>query len=234
MDNITPVLDHGYVRLAGVFGDDLMVVNAARVSYGKSHSTFTAGDRRLIRYLWTHDHRSPFYHPKLQFEVRAPLLVTRQWQRHIVDSTFTTEGVAINEQSRRYTQDDLEFYLPAEWRQPDEANKQASRPAAASRPDIQAALAAWMADGVAQYHAALASGVAPEQARLFLPANAQYTTWYWTASLFAVLHFWALRQGEAAQWEIQQYATVVGQAVHAHFPETWAVAGGPESAETAT
>ncbi len=99
---------------------------------------------------------------------------------------------------------------------------------------VQAALAAWMADGVAQYHAALASGVAPEQARLFLPANAQYTTWYWTASLFAVLHFWALRQGEAAQWEVQQYATVVGQAVHAHFPETWAVAGGPESAETAT
>jgi len=218
------VLDHGYVRLVEVLGNDLMVVNAARVSYGKRHTALTAGDVRLLAYLWQHQHLSPFYHPKLQFEIRAPLFVTRQWQRHIVDSVHTSEGVALNEESRRYTQEDLEFYVPELWRGPHPTNKQASVEAPVEHAWWRGLLKETVQEGVTRYRDALAAGVAPEQARLFLPANAQYTTWLWTASLYAVLHFIQLRRGEGAQWEMTAYAEAIAACVRTVFPETCAVA----------
>ncbi|MCL8208233.1 MAG: FAD-dependent thymidylate synthase [Actinomycetia bacterium] len=219
------VLDHGYVICHGVFGSDLTVVNAARASYGVRHTTFDERDRRLLRYLWVHGHTSPFYHPKLQFEVSAPLMVARQWWKHVVDSAHTMETPAWNELSRRYTVAEPTFYIPAEWRRASATNKQASAepldPAASSRWADR--LRAHVEAGLALYREALADGIAAEQARAFLPANIQYTTWYWTASLYAVLHFLRLRQHADAQVEIQAYARAIAGIVADAFPETWAV-----------
>ena len=230
---VTPVLDHGYVRLLGVFGDDLMVVNAARVSFNAEHAVMEAADRKLLRYLWEHHHASPFYHPKMQFEVKAPIFVARQWQRHIVDSAHISEGVAWNELSRRYTQDKLEFYEPKEWRQSHKHNKQASEGVVATTEDWKVYLNAAIEDAVFNYESAIEAGIAGEQARFFLPANIQYTTWQWTCSLYAALHFVTLRAEEGAQWEIQQYAKVIQKMVKQAFPDVWAATQAIEKKEQA-
>jgi thymidylate synthase (FAD) len=220
-----PVLDRGYVVLRDVLGSDLTVANAARASYGVRHEALDDRDRRLIRYLWRHGHQSPFYHPKLQFEIKAPLMVARQWWKHVVDSAHTMETPAWNEVSRRYVVSEPEFYIPERWRQASRDNKQAS----GDFVDEGAAqtwterLRAHVAAGLALYQAAVDAGLAGEEARAFLPANIQYTSWYWTASLYAVVHFVDLRRHEAAQREIQAYADVIARLVADAFPETWAV-----------
>lgn len=219
------VLDDGYVILHAVLGSDLTVVNAARVSYNRKRDQFDERDWRLLRYMARHRHQSPFYHPKLQFEVKAPLMVARQWWRHVVDSTHTMEQAAWNELSRRYVQEDLAFYRPPAdgWRAPLPGNKQAS--AEAIDPEtgqrFSAALDRLIAEASEWYRRALQAGIAAEQARLFLPANALYTSWYWTASLWSVWHFCALRRQEEAQGEIQQYAEAVEQLTAPRFPYAW-------------
>ncbi|CAB1129041.1 Flavin-dependent thymidylate synthase [Candidatus Hydrogenisulfobacillus filiaventi] len=221
------VLDHGYVILHEVLGSDLTVVNAARVSYNRRKQTLEEEDVRLLRYMATHEHRSPFYHPKLQFEVKAPLVVARQWWRHVVDSVHTVEETAWNELSRRYVSEEPEFYRPGPeaWRRPHPRNKQA-----AAGPLGAEAGAYWsreldaaIEDGIRRYRAALEAGIAPEQARLFLPAYGLYTSWYWTASLWSVWHFCALREGEDAQGEIREYARAVRELAEAAFPESFRV-----------
>lgn len=218
----TDVLDHGYVARVGVFGNDLMVVNAARVSHDVRHTKFTAADKKLLRFLAVNGHSSPFYHPKLQFEIYAPIFVTRQWQRHIVDSAHTSEGVALNELSRRYTEDNVEFYEPKVWRGTHKTNKQGSGVPVADQASWRDMMHACVEDGIYAYREALKAGIAGEQARFFLPANVEYTRWQWTCSLQAAMHFVALREKEDAQWEIQQYARAVAPMVEEAFPETWA------------
>lgn len=219
------VLDRGYVICHGVFGDDLTIVNAARASYGVRHTEFDTRDRRLLRYLWTHGHTSPFYHPKLQFEITAPLMVARQWWKHIVDSAHTMETPAWNELSRRYTVSTPTFYRPTIWHRASQNNKQASAEPLTAEDNARwtQRLEDHIAQSVALYQAALEDGLAAEQARAFLPANIQYTTWYWTASLHGVLHFLNLRQHDGAQVEIQAYAAAIADIVSQAFPETWAV-----------
>ena len=46
-----PVLDKGYVRLVDHMGNDLSVVNAARVSYDKESPEFDERDSRLLNFL---------------------------------------------------------------------------------------------------------------------------------------------------------------------------------------
>jgi thymidylate synthase (FAD) len=220
-----PVLDQGYVALRDVLGSDLTVVNAARASYGVRRETLDDRDRRLLRYLWRHRHTSPFYHPKMQFEIKAPLMVARQWWKHVVDSAHTMETPAWNEMSRRYVVSEPEFYLPTRWRLAATANKQASGGEVG-----EAASALWterlrahVEASVRLYREAVEAGLAGEEARAFLPANIQYTTWYWTASLYAVLHFVDLRRHADAQWEMRAYADVIARLVADAFPETWRV-----------
>src|SRR5690625_4627941 len=112
----TTVLDKGYVRLVDVMGSDLTVVNAARVSFDRESKELNDKDINLIKFLAREGHTSPFRHASLQFEVYAPLMVARQWFKHIVGSDHTMD--AWNESSRRYITENEEFYIPDpyEWR----------------------------------------------------------------------------------------------------------------------
>ena len=113
------VLDNGFVRLVDVMGSDLSIVNAARISFGRESDSMNDKDRKLLHYLWEHRHTSPFRHASLQFHIKAPLFVLRQWMKHQV-------GCAWNEISGRYVKFNPEFYVPEIWREQHETNKQGS------------------------------------------------------------------------------------------------------------
>jgi len=206
------VLDHGFVELIDHMGSDLTVVNAARVSFGKRKTEFDPTDRKLIRYLLKHGHTSPLRHCQLQFHVKAPIFVLRQWMRHRIASEF-------NEVSSRYVElGAAEFYHPEKFREQSTSNKQGS--------------AGDLTTGVTQAHDSYDNaisqaqrsytelrslGVAKEQARCVMPVS-QYSEVYWTASLQAVLHFLSLRLDSHAQWEIREYAKAVRELILAIFP----------------
>ena len=107
------------VSLIDSMGTDLTVVNAARVSFGKKKTKFTKQDSKLIDYLATHNHWTPFGHCSLQFHCEAPVFVARQLVKHQV-------GLVWNEVSRRYVDSEPEFYQPEEWRLRAEDKKQGS------------------------------------------------------------------------------------------------------------
>lgn len=219
------VLDKGYVRLVDTLGNDLSVVNAARVSYDKESEEFTAKDEKLIKFLVREGHTSPFRHAALTFEIYAPLFVARQWWKYAVSSTHVDDQNGWNESSRRYITESEEFYVPSasSWRSKPENSKQGSgAPVDASigfyytnklNQNIQSA--------VDTYHEAMADGIAPEIARLFLPAYGMYVRWRWTASLQSVMTFLDQRLEHDAQVEIQEYAFAVKDLAHQVFPQTF-------------
>jgi thymidylate synthase (FAD) len=207
------VLDKGFVRLVDAMGSDLSVVNAARVSFGKRKDTFEEGDVKLINYLAKHEHTSPFRHAYLQFHVKAPIFVFRQWMKHQV-------GCSWNEISGRYVEfPDDEYFVPASFRQQAKVNKQGSEGAidGASHGKALESYLASCRSAVAHYKELLSLGVCREQARCVLPV-ALYSEVYWTVSLQAVAHFIRLRADSHAQWEIQQYAAAVRQVVEPLYP----------------
>ena len=174
------VLDKGFVEIVDVMGSDLSVVNSARVSFGKKAEKIRPRDERLINYLWEHNHSSPFRHATLQFHIKAPIFVLRQWQKHQV-------GCAWNEISGRYVEFDYEFYTPNHFRVQSKDNKQGSEGAVDPTTEKQAQEIYWNSCDTAMqgYSALLNMGVAKEQARMVLPLNL-YSECYWTASLQAV------------------------------------------------
>jgi thymidylate synthase (FAD) len=217
------VLDEGYVRLVDTLGDDLSIVNAARVSYDKESDSFEPKDAKLIKFLLREGHTSPFRHAALTFEVYAPLFVARQWWKYAVASTHVDEQNGWNESSRRYITEDEKFYipLPHEWRSKPENSKQGS----GEPVDIELGqkyfdmLCQAVVDGTEAYHMAMDDGIAPEIARLFLPAYGMYVRWRWTVSLQGVLTFLDQRLEHDAQWEIQEYAKAVLDLTGQAFPE---------------
>lgn len=220
------VLDRGYVILHDVMGSDLTVVNAARASYNKKSDELTDRDVRLIKYLANHGHTSPFRHATLQFEIYAPLMVARQhWKYVIGSSTIEATGdnmTAWNESSRRYVTEEPEFYVPEtdEWRSAPENSKQGSgAPINDKLGTIYTGyLTHYINLGKSIYEDALKDGVAPELARLFLPAYGMYVRYYWTASLQAVAHFINQRIADDAQREIYEYAKAVYELALPKFP----------------
>src|SRR5690625_125001 len=213
------VLDHGYVRLVDVMGSDLSVVNAARVSFAKESAEFDEQDERLIRFLAREGHTSPFRHAMATFEAKAPLMVARQWWKYVVGSDHTMESW--NEASRRYVTMEPELYVPERWRNAPESRKQGSDGAIEDdelNSEATAILRRMIVAGVESYEALMAEGIAPEQARLCVPAYAMYTAWRWTASLQSVTHFLAQRLADDSQWEIQQYARAVYRLIEPEFP----------------
>lgn len=220
------VLDEGYVRLVDTLGDDLSVVNAARVSYDKESGEFGSRDEKLIKFLIREGHTSPFRHAALTFEVYAPLFVARQWWKYAVASTHVDDQNGWNESSRRYITEDEKFYipLPHEWRSKPENSKQGSGEPVDEQIGAKHfhRLAETVVQGVEAYRDALEDGVAPEIARLFLPAYAMYVRWRWTVSLQGVMTFLDQRLEHDAQWEIQQYALAVKDLSHQAFPQTFA------------
>jgi thymidylate synthase (FAD) len=221
---LIPVLDHGYIRTISTLGSDIDVVNSARVSFDKEVESLEEKDLSLISFLVKHKHDSCLRHCAMTFEVYAPLMVARQWYKHNVGSTMLDDQLGWNESSRRYVTENEQFYIPTpdSWRSVPENRKQGS--AEPVKGYIGAKYTSKMMRLVEQqerlYKEALDDGIAPEQARLLLPAYSMYVRWRWTASLNALLHFISLRLDPHAQWEIQQYAQAINSEVTQHFPVT--------------
>ena len=210
-DNIINVLGNGYVRLVDHMGSDLSVVNAARASFAKESKDFSTQDARLIDYLARENHMSPFRHAFMTFEFKAPLMVARQHWKYVVGSDHTMDSW--NESSRRYITMDPEFYIPTsdQWRLAPEDKKQGSHGIA--DPFYGSVLSQELKDyvekGEALYNLAIENGIAPEQARLFLPAYSMHVVYRWSCSLQSACLFLAQRLEELAQEEIREYAEAV-------------------------
>lgn len=217
------VLDHGYIRLVSNMGTDLDVVNAARASFAKESSELTERDSKLIDFLIRDKHDSTLRHCTMTFEVYAPLMVARQWYKHAVSSTHLDDQMGWNESSRRYITENEEFYmpLPDQWRSASQNKKQGSglpveTPIGA---EFTQRLRKLIDEGYTAYQEALEANIAPEQARLLLPAYGMYVRWRWTTSLNGALHFLALRLKEDSQYEIREYARAVEELMLPYYPE---------------
>ena len=216
------VLDKGYVRLVDYLGDDTTIVNSARVSFNKAVDEMTERDERLIDFLARENHESPFRHATLQFEIYAPLMIARQWWKYVIGSSHQMD--AWNESSRRYITENEEFYIPKadEWRSYPENIKQGSGEPINDEIGFKLTreLNEYISHGEHLYKQALELGVAPEQARLFLPAYGMYVRWYWTASLQSVAHLIRQRTADDAQYEFRLYAEVVKELAIDKFPKS--------------
>jgi thymidylate synthase (FAD) len=196
------------LRLLDSMGNSLSVVNDARQSFAAESAEWTERDGKLLRYLAKHHHTSPFRGVVFKWSVNAPLFIARQWWKHTVASTFVDDQLGWNEKSFRYcAADEAEFYVPIEFLQQSEDNRQASAgPLAGTSQALALAQYAQAVEACKQAYAGLLLiGVSKEQARAILP-SALYTSFVWTCSLQALFHFISLRIGKGAQGEIVSYA----------------------------
>lgn len=214
------VLDKGFVELIDSMPKenmDLRVVQCARTSFNGTIYN-DERDYKLLKYLIEHKHLSPLEHCKFTFRIKAPIVVLRQWMRY-------RTGV-FSEISYRYIEvDDDDFYIPSQWRFQSESNKQGSSDKILPTDEWEhKLLLGFLKDmidfGYTSYKRALEIGVAREQARLFLPAFALYTTVIWTVDLRNLLHFLNERLAENAQWEIRQYAKAIFEIARHLAPKT--------------
>lgn len=206
----------GFVELLETFGDDLTVVNAARVSFDKVSTTLTEADKKLINYLAKHDHVSPFFHPQVRFRLKMPIFVAREWFRHQI-------GFARNEVSRRYVDTPPECWIPfaVDARARDPKVKQGSKSTPVEdAEEVHQILKDQIQGAMVTYQELLTRGVAPEVARAVLPQS-MYTEFVETASLAAVARLCHLRLGADAQKEIRDYAGFVNQCLESAFPVSW-------------
>jgi thymidylate synthase (FAD) len=196
-------------------GSDLTVVNAARVSFAKERAEFDhATDRGLIKYLAKHNHWSPFAHCSASFRVKAPIFVARQLVKHTV-------GFSWNEVSRRYVDEEPEFYVPDAWRLKAENVKQgSSEDLHDDSYFISDAVANGTADTLDTYNWILNHGICPEQARMVLPQNTM-TEWIWTGTLYAWARMCELRLDPHTQAETRVVAQAVSNEMAALFPVSW-------------
>jgi thymidylate synthase (FAD) len=207
----------GFVELLDTFGDDLTVVNAARVSFDKESTQLSTADQKLIRYLATHEHVSPFFHPQARFRIKMPIFVAREHYRHQI-------GLARNEVSRRYVDSPPECWVPAaeEIRERDPRLKQGSKENAVEGADeVWALMSVQTAAAMDTYKLLLEKGVAPEVARAVLPQS-MYTEFIETGSLAAYARICHLRMDPHAQREIRRYAEVISDLLQPVFPVSWA------------
>jgi thymidylate synthase (FAD) len=239
-----PVLDAGHVQYVAHMGDDLMVVNAARVSFAKESEfdydikeeidvdgrsvtehkcnfRLKEKDKKLISYLATHQHWTPFAHPQITLRIKAPISIRTQLFKHKV-------GFVENEVSRRYVKEVPEWYNPMWRKAPTDGAKQGSSGFIKDDESIRPITLMMIEKdyeescrlAVARYNKLIEEGVAPEQARFVLPQGV-YTEWWWTGSLAAYARVCKQRSDPHAQWEVQQYANAIGQIIEPLFPISW-------------
>ena len=212
----------GRVDYVNHMGDDLTVVNSARVSFGVEKEELDDRDKKLINYLIRHKHTSTLEHNLITFRFCVPLFVRSQHHRHRTWS--------YNEISRRYTDVNIQFYEPSEFRTQHKSNRQASNVDEVVNPVVYR-----FEDGgetrasslISRHHEyslrlfedLISSGVCREQARGVLPQN-MYTEYYGTVNLSNLLKFVELRTHVGAQWEIQRVAQACLEIAAELFPET--------------
>jgi len=202
------------VSLIDYMGDDISVVNAARVSFNKrseyehyiENPTLPEKDAKLIKYLAKHNHWTPFAHTCLSFRIKAPIFVARQLVKHQVGGVW-------NEVSRRYVDDEPEFFFPDVWRGKPVNAKQGSSGVVEniwwipedSYYSVQEGVKEITQYSLNRYKRMIQEGVAPEQARMVLPQNTM-TEWIWTGSLPFFTRVIALRTDPHTQQETQEVA----------------------------
>jgi thymidylate synthase (FAD) len=212
----------GFVELVQSMGEDITVVNSARVSFGVHKEELDDKDKKLINYLIKHRHTSTLEHNMATFRIKVPLFVRSQHHRHRTWS--------YNEISRRYTNSNIEFYMPRDFRTQHKSNRQASNFEDKINPEVHDG--SWGSSGdaaslyqehceesVRLFNTFLESGVCREQARALLP-QAMYTEYYATANCNNILKFIGLRTHEGAQWEIQELAKGMLTIIESLWPET--------------
>jgi len=215
----------GCVEYVQHMGDDLTIVNAARVSFGKQKEVIDAKDKKLIKYLIQNRHTSTLEHNIVTFRFKVPLFVRGQHHRHRTWS--------YNEISRRYTAENLEFFEPLTFRTQHKSNRQASndeeqinpfigdvKPSLVPAKGITAcnAVRQHHANSLKLYHDLLTAGVCREQARGVLPQNL-YTEYYGTCNLNNLVKFLDLRLDSHAQWEIRKVAEACRDIAKELWPE---------------
>lgn len=213
--------DVGRVEYVDHMGGDITVVNSARVSFGVQKEEVDDGDKRLINYLVGHRHTSTLEHTLVTFRFVVPLFIRSQHHRHRTWS--------YNEISRRYTDVDIKFYSPEEYREQSKSNRQASTeetfiphkyiPSIEASMNLVDAVKQHHKDSILLYNNLLGAGASREQARGVLPQN-MYTQYYGTANLNNLLKFIELRKHAGAQWEIRKVADAVLQICEELFPIT--------------
>ena len=209
------------VTLVDKMGSDLTVVNAARVSFGKKKTKFTKKDAKLINYLATHNHWTPFGHCSMQYHISAPVFVARQLVKHQV-------GLVWNEVSRRYVDTEPEFYQPKEWRLKADDKKQGSSNEVwemtdewdvVDNPNLSYENA--MFDAKRRYlHWVNDLNICPEQARMVLPQS-MMTEWYWSGTLMAFARVCNLRCKPDAQLETRMVSDQIDKIGAEEFPVSW-------------
>ena len=196
------------ISLIDKMGSDITVVNAARVSFAKRKEVFDDKDEKLIKYLAKHNHWSPFGHASMQFLIKAPIFVARQLVKHQV-------GLVWNEVSRRYVDDEPEFYVPFMWRNRAENKKQGS-----GDEEVEYDITDFVKSAKELYTDMLKSDIAPEMARMVLPQN-MMTEWYWSGTLYAFARVCNLRCKPDAQKETQMVADQIDVLAKELFPNSW-------------
>lgn len=225
MTNIKYLYDDkiGSVELVQSMGEDITIVNSARVSFGVEKKDLDDKDKKLINYLIKHKHTSTLEHNIATFRIKVPLFVRSQHHRHRTWS--------YNEISRRYTDVNMEFYVPSSYRTQHKSNRQASNVDNQINPQMDSypillesrlcneAVEYHTQSSIALYEDMIKKGIAREQARMILPQNL-YTEYYATANLNNILKFVELRTHEGAQWEIQMLANNMLDIVQDLWPVT--------------
>ena len=217
-DYTIKVLDNGYVKLLNIGGpdgqgDDRDPANCARISFDAKDTRDREDDLKLNRYLWTHQHTTPFEMTETWWEMKMPIFVARQFVRH--------RTASINEVSRRYVDTEPDVYFPSRWRAKAADKKQGSSPDPLhhmAEASSNVAYFAATASALSTYRKMLKAGVAPEMARMVLPLST-YTTWVWHQDLHNLLHMLRLRSAPDAQWEARQYANAMLALLRDRLPD---------------
>ena len=231
MERRVNVLDAGFVEYVDHMGNDLTIVNAARVSFdkesdwdtepdwrGQHERRLSIKDTKLIDYLAKHNHWTPFAHTSITLRIKAPISIRTQLFKHKV-------GFVENEISRRYVSYEPDLYYPSFRGKPTNGAKQGSDDFITdvrTKERIDRIYRECAEQAVEVYDQLLEAGVAPEQARFVLPQGV-YTEWWWTGSLSAYARVYKQRMDPHAQWEVREYARAIGEIIEPFFPESWVV-----------
>jgi thymidylate synthase (FAD) len=223
--SLSPLGGASLVMLIDSMGNSLSVVNDARQSFDNRKEQWTEKDEKLLNYLAREHHTSPFRGVVFKWQIKAPLFIARQWWKHTIASTYVDDQLGWNEKSFRYcSAEDAEFYVPSVFLKQSENNRQASAGEleAHLQWDANQAYREALEACVRVYKELVLWGVSKEQARAVLPA-ALYTSFTWTCSLQALLHFISLRiDAKTAQTEIAAYAEALLELAKPVAPEVFA------------
>lgn len=211
------VLTTGFVKVVDITANDLSVVNAARVSFGKRKDALDEGDEKLIYFLMRERHGTPFEHNFFSFHIKCPIFVTREWFRHRI-------GWSYNEYSARYSEMQEDFYVPS----PENVRTQVGKPGAYTFDPLDLQISADVASVIDTtcrsahniYQTLIGAGVAKELARTVLPVGTM-TEFIATTNARALMHFISLRGDTTAQYEIRQYANALANCFAKAMPVTY-------------